>query len=133
MNSWHRDLDRKMQARREAEAKRKAEEEARIKRQKEEQEKSEKSMYRRFRCYICGKRSEKPSLDGSTNPDTGAHQVFTVWSSPGDLTPCSICKRYACYDNPEDPHISYGICKNCYAKGYMPGDNRKWWDIPRLR
>jgi hypothetical protein len=138
MSNWHRELDREMQARREAEEKRKVEEKARLKKEREEQE-AEVARIRlqahqlKFRCHICGRPSDGPRYDTLWNTDPTprcpAYIIYSSWDIPSGLKKCSICDRCACYDKPEDLHISHGICKRRYERGYRPGDKRKWWDL----
>jgi hypothetical protein len=138
MSNWQSDLDRRLRARKEAEAKRKATEEARQKKQQAEQrirerERQLQAHRRRYKCYIC----RRPS-DGPTRRSWGGNEgEYDDWYYPAGLRQCSVCNKWACDENRPEPHIYRGVCQRDAQKGYLPGDKRfelrpDWRSIGRL-
>lgn len=76
----------------------------------------------RFKCHICGKRSEYPLTTEEDIPGTGGlamdgdHSsnmtIKTVhYFTPGDLERCNCCNEWTC-----GKHIYKGICQTCAEK-----------------
>jgi len=87
-----------------------------IARKAQEQEKNQRQIRElgnKFQCCVCGKRAVKPlAIYNETRECVGMREFsHFVWTTPGDLCICKICKQWACSD-----HIYQEICQNCAEK-----------------
>jgi hypothetical protein len=127
---WRSDYDKRLEEQRQRERqeeqrKWEAERQAELARIKEKKQREEEEKRRdmaewgrRYKCHICGKRSqskyERKKTVGQTryNPQGGlssqASYVGTGEYYPGDLHKCDNCGKWTCNE-----HIHQGRCKKC--------------------